>query len=115
MRATEFPPSPPILLSNFSLLYRYISEVGGVVQPGTRFVSCRACMRAYVRARGVLGQVRIQPKRGLWTFPFPFDLAGLSLFLCETIYSLFPRDQDFPVIFRILVISLISMIPSESK
>ena len=33
-----------------------------------------------VRARGVVDQVRFQPKRPLWTFPFPFDLAGLPLF-----------------------------------
>ena len=75
-------------------------------------------MRAYVHARGVLGQVRFQPKRGFATFPFPVGVAGLSLFPCETIYSLLPCDQDFLMISIILVISLVSVIPmspSEAK
>ena len=73
-------------------------------------VSCCA-VRAYERARGVLGQVRFQPKRP--TYPLVFQLfpACLSLFLYETIYFLFPCDQDFLLISRFLVISLISMIP----
>ena len=60
---------------------------------------------ACVRARDVLGQVRFQPKRPGAPFPFPFGLAGLSLFPCETTYSLFSRDQDFLMISRILDIS----------
>ena len=69
------------------------------------------CVRTYVRARGVLGQVRFQPKRTLVTFPFPFDLAGLSLFPRETIFVLLPRDQDSLMISRFLVISLSCMNP----
>ena len=75
-----------------------------------RVVSRRA-MRAYVRARGVGGQVRFQPKRSSPPFPFPLWSAGLSLFPWETIYSLFPCDQDFLMISRFRVISWISMIP----
>ena len=74
-------------------------------------VSCRAVC-AYVCARGVLGQVGFQPKRPLLTFPFPFCGAGLSLFLCATICSLFPCDQYFCLI---SMIPMISMIQSESK
>ena len=93
-------------------MHVYVSEVGG--ESSWEIVSCRA-VRAYLRARGVIGQVRFQLKRTPPPFPFPFDVAGLSLFPCETTYSLFPSDQYFHLISIIPMISMISMIPSESK
>ena len=89
------------------------SYIGGWGLSNQEIVSCRA-----VRARGVLGQARFQPKQLGGPFPFPFDRAGLSLFPCETTYSFFPCIQDSLMISRILVISWVSMIPmspSESK
>jgi hypothetical protein len=62
-------------------IYIYISEVGGWVQPGNRFVSC-------VRARAVCIPSEI-PAPNPWSaaaaapFPFPFCPTGLSLFPCE--------------------------------
>ena len=64
------------------------------VQPGNRFVSCRASMRAFVRACARSGcLVEFDLKRGCRYFcfsllgrrAFPFSLGGaeLSLFPCE--------------------------------
>ena len=63
-------------------------RLGGVVQPGNRFVSCRACVRACVRARGLVALVIFQRNRSSATFPFPFVHGILSLVPCEIMCSL---------------------------
>ena len=56
-----------------------ISEVGGSefafrqAAPDREIVSCRVCVRAVWLPSHIPGQ-----KLGLWAFPFPFWLAGLS-------------------------------------
>ncbi len=47
------------------------SEAGGLVQSGSRFVSCRACVRA------VLDYWDSGQTDSSWVFPFPFWLARL--------------------------------------
>ena len=59
----------------------YISEVGGSefafrqAPPDREIVSCRACVRAVWLPSRIPDQIK-----GPWAFPFPFCLAGLSLF-----------------------------------
>ena len=67
-------------------IYIYISELGGVVQPGNRFVSCRACMRACPRS-GSPSDISAQMMTG--TFLFPFAPADISLVSCEITCSFF--------------------------
>ena len=99
--------TPPIPQSSYPTLVGFIGmNIGGWGETGKLF-RVVPCVRTCVRA--VLGLVRFQPNRAACPFPFPFLPAG---------FSLFPCDQDFLMISRILVISLISMIPmspSESK
>ena len=96
-----FPWDPslhPILLSNFSWLYRYIGGWG--VSPAGPPVTGKSfrvvpCVRTCVRV--VLGLVRFQAKRRScsfpfplwprWFFPFPFYRGG---------FSLFPYEHMFP-------------------
>ena len=59
-----------------------ISEVGGLVQPGNRFVS-------FVCARAAVCKVRVDLKRSLSCFSlFPFGPGIPSLFPCEIRCSL---------------------------
>ena len=75
---------------------RKTSEVGGRVQPGNRFVSCRArvcaCLRACVRARARSGCLaEFEPKSG--DLPIPFSLMLCDLFpfhLCRFDLYVFP-------------------------
>ena len=58
------------LSSRRKMICRYISEVGGGVQPGNRFVSCRACVRACARC-SQSGEISAKTCGR----PFPFSLV----------------------------------------
>ena len=93
--AQTLNPKPQTLTSQKSTLYgRREPLIGRKIGGwgwGNRFVSCRACVRAYARcawSSEILSESKSPP------FPFPFQVAGLSLFPHESICSLFPPSES---------------------